>query len=46
MTDLNGSREIRLIVDGEDADDARALGALAVFPTLPADVRAEIGECP
>ena len=31
---------------GKTPDDARHAAALAVFPTLPADVRAELGECP
>ncbi len=31
---------------GATPDAARLAAALAVFPTLPADVRAELGECP
>jgi hypothetical protein len=32
--------------DGATVDTARHAAALAVCPTLPADVRAELGECP
>jgi hypothetical protein len=31
---------------GHDPDAARHAAALAVLPSLPADVRAELGECP
>lgn len=34
------------IFSGPDPDAARHAAALAVFPTLPAKVRAELGECP
>lgn len=31
---------------GPTRDEARHAAALAVYPTLPADARAELGECP
>lgn len=31
---------------GKTRESARHAAALAVFPSLPADVRAELGECP
>lgn len=44
--DLSGSAEIRRILKAPTPDAARHAAALAVFPSLPADVRAELGECP
>ena len=34
------------VEDGTDPDTARLAAAQAVYPELPADARAELGECP
>ncbi len=44
--DLSGSLDTRCILKGPTPDAARHAAALAVFPTLSAAKRAELGECP